>query len=142
MKNRFGPVASLKTPKGNVMAIWSPPLDMLNDNQQVVCYTMPVLDENGNGYGVVGIEIDMPYFAQHYLPDSDLLYHNSFYVIAGMKDQTLDLDWFIPSGVLAETYLKKRRPAQTQDWRRERDFRNKTGRIRNDGCLSKGIEGL
>lgn len=85
---------------------WSPPRDMLNDNQQVVCYTMPVLDENGNGYGVVGIEIDMPYFAQHYLPDSDLLYHNSFYVIAGMKDQTLDLDWFIPSGVLAETYLK------------------------------------
>ncbi|PKM48397.1 MAG: hypothetical protein CVV01_03710, partial [Firmicutes bacterium HGW-Firmicutes-6] len=85
---------------------WSPPRDLLEDNQQVVCYTMPVLDENGNGYGVVGIEIDMPYFSQHYLPDSDLLYHNSFYVIAGMRDQTLDLDWFIPNGVLAETYLK------------------------------------
>ncbi|MDO9490831.1 diguanylate cyclase domain-containing protein, partial [Acetobacterium sp.] len=85
---------------------WTTPRDLLKDNQQVVCYTMPVLDENGNGYGVMGIEIDMPYFSQHYLPDSDLLYHNSFYVIAGMTDQVLDLDWFIPSGVLAETYLK------------------------------------
>ena len=85
---------------------WTTPRDLLEDNQQVVCYTMPVLDENGKGYGVLGIEIDMPYFSQHYLPDSDLLYQNSFYVIAGMTDQVLDFDWFIPSGVLAETYLK------------------------------------
>lgn len=85
---------------------WAPPRDLLKDNQQVVTYTLPLLDENGNGYGVMGIEIDMPYFSQHYLPDSDLLYHNSFYVITQMIDQTLNLDWFIPSGVLAETYLK------------------------------------
>lgn len=85
---------------------WTTPRDLLKDNQQVVCYTMPVLDENGKGYGVLGIEIDMPYFSQHYLPDSDLLYQNSFYVIAGMTDQVLDFDWFIPGGVLAETYLK------------------------------------
>ncbi len=85
---------------------WSPPRDLLQDNQQVVTYTMPILDENGNGYGVIGIEIDMPYFARNYLPDSDLLYQNSFYVITQMADQSLNLDWFIPSGVLAETYLK------------------------------------
>lgn len=85
---------------------WSTPKDVLKDNQQVVCYTMPVLDANGNAYGVIGIEIDMPYFSQYYLPDSDLLYSNSFYVIAGMHDDALDFDWFIPSGVLAKTYLK------------------------------------
>ena len=85
---------------------WSTPQDILKDNQQVVCYTMPILDENGNGYGVMGIEIDMPYFSQSYLPDSDLIYHNSFYVIAGMENDALNLDWFIPSGVLAKTYLK------------------------------------
>ncbi|MBC3796084.1 bifunctional diguanylate cyclase/phosphodiesterase [Acetobacterium tundrae] len=91
---------------------WSTPKDILNDNQQVVCYTMPVLDENGNGYGVIGIEIAMPYFSQHYLPDSDLLYHNSFYVISEMHDNALDLGWFIPSGVLAKTYLKSGEPLQ------------------------------
>lgn len=85
---------------------WSTPRDLLNDSQQVVSYTLPILDENGNGYGVVGIEIDMPYFSQQYLPDSDLLYPNSFYVIAGLEDKVLNLDWFIPGGVLAETYLK------------------------------------
>lgn len=85
---------------------WSTPQDILKDNQQVVCYTMPILDENGKGYGVMGIEIDMPYFSQSYLPDSDLIYQNSFYVIAGMENDALDLNWFIPSGVLAKTYLK------------------------------------
>lgn len=85
---------------------WTKPIDLLKDNQQVVCYTLPVLDQDGNPYGVLGVEIDMPYFSQYYLPDSDLLYHNSFYVIAGMHDQALDLNWFIPGGVLAKTYLK------------------------------------
>lgn len=85
---------------------WSTPKDILNDNQQVVCYTMPILDADGNGYGVVGIEIAIPYFTQYYLPDSDLLYHNSFYVIAGMHENALDFKWFIPGGVLAKTYLK------------------------------------
>lgn len=108
---------------------WTPPRDLLNDNQQVVCYTIPVLDENGNGYGVVGIEIDMPYFAQHYLPDSDLLYHNSFYVIAGMQDQTLDLDWFIPSGVLAETYLKSGEQLEFRSQKDEGIFATKLGEL-------------
>ncbi|KNZ41734.1 bifunctional diguanylate cyclase/phosphodiesterase [Acetobacterium bakii] len=101
---------------------WSTPKDILNDNQQVVCYTMPVLDANGKGYGVIGIEIAIPYFAQHYLPNSDLLYHNSFYVIAGMEDNALDLDWFIPSGVLAKTYLKSDKPLQLKEVKEEGIF--------------------
>lgn len=108
---------------------WTTPRDLLKDNQQVVCYTMPVLDENGNGYGVVGIEIDMPYFSQHYLPDSDLLYHNSFYVIAGMTDQTLDLDWFIPSGVLAETYLKNGEQLKLKSLENEGVFETQLGEL-------------
>lgn len=108
---------------------WTTPRDLLKDNQQVVCYTMPVLDENGNGYGVVGIEIDMPYFSQHYLPDSDLLYHNSFYVIAGMTDQTLDLDWFIPSGVLAETYLKNGEQLKLKSLENEGVFETELGEL-------------
>lgn len=108
---------------------WTTPRDLLKDNQQVVCYTMPVLDENGNGYGVVGIEIDMPYFSQHYLPDSDLLYDNSFYVIAGMTDQTLDLDWFIPSGVLAKTYLKSGEQLKLESLESEGVFETELGEL-------------
>ncbi|WP_373482934.1 EAL domain-containing protein [Acetobacterium sp.] len=108
---------------------WTTPRDLLKDNQQVVCYTMPVLDENGNGYGVIGIEIDMPYFSQHYLPDSDLLYHNSFYVIAGMNDQTVDLDWFIPSGVLAETYLRNGEQLKLKSLENEGVFETELGEL-------------
>jgi hypothetical protein len=103
------PVWASTTEKGAEIerfGYWSKPVDILKDNQQVVCYTLPLLDKNGQAFGVMGIEIDMPYFAQYYLPDSDLLYHNSFYVIAGMHDQVLDFDWYIPSGILAQTYLK------------------------------------
>lgn len=98
---------------------WSKPTDILKDNQQVVCYTLPVLDSQGNAYGVLGIEIDMPYFSQYYLPDSDLLYHNSFYVIAGRHDQVLDFDWFIPGGILAQTYLKNGDQLQLEELKDE-----------------------
>jgi diguanylate cyclase (GGDEF)-like protein len=103
------PIWASTQSKGSEMeyyGYWSTPKDILKDNQQVVCYTMPILDENGKGYGVIGIEIDMPYFSQHYLPDSDLLYDNSFYVISEMDDTILNFDWFIPGGVLAKTYIK------------------------------------
>lgn len=85
---------------------WSPPQDLLKDNQQVVVYSLPILDADGQAYGVIGFEIDLPYFSQAYLPDTDLLFHNSFYVIAGMNDQNMDLNWFIPGGALAKTHLK------------------------------------
>lgn len=88
-------------------AYWSEPKDILKDNQQVITYTMPLLDQEEEAYGVVGIEIDLPYFSRHYLPDSDLLYDNSFYVMANQRDQILDFSYFIPSGLLAETYLEK-----------------------------------
>lgn len=101
---------------------WSTPKDLLQDNQQVVCYTMPILDENGNGYGVLGIEIALPYFSQYYLPDSDLLYHNSFYVISAMDNNALDFKWFIPSGVLAKTYLKSDEKLQLKEQKEEGIF--------------------
>lgn len=99
-----------KTFKGSEIerfGYWSEPKDILKDNQQVITYTMPLLDEEGEAYGVIGIEIDLPYFTRHYLPDSDLLYHNSFYVIANQRNQMLNFNYFIPSGLLAETYLEK-----------------------------------
>ncbi|MGV8906102.1 MAG: EAL domain-containing protein [Acetobacterium sp.] len=118
---------------------WSTPQDILHDNQQVVCYTMPVLDENGNGYGVLGIEIDMPYFSQHYLPDSDLLYDNSFYVITGMVDNTLDFKWYIPSGVLAKTYLKSDEQLQLKALKEEGIFETKLDEL---GSMASSVREL
>lgn len=84
---------------------WSAPGTILKDNQQVVFYTMPLLDTAGNAYGVLGIEISLPHFTQRYLPNADLPYQNSFYAIASVKEDDLSLEWFIPSGPLAQVYL-------------------------------------
>lgn len=119
---------------------WSTPRDLLNDNQQVVCYTLPVLDENGNGYGIVGIEIDMPYFSQQYLPDSDLLYPNSFYVIAGMNDQEVNLDWFIPGGVLAKTYLKSGEQLKLSPLENEGTFETKLDGLGSMVCSIRELK--
>lgn len=84
---------------------WSAPTDILKDGQKVVTYTMPILDKYGRPFGVLGAEISMSLFNQHYLPNRELPYPNSFYAISSFKDNRLDLSWFIPSGPLSEVHL-------------------------------------
>lgn len=86
---------------------WSAPADLLGDGQPVVTYTLPLLDEAGEGIGVIGVEISIPLFTRTYLPNAELPYPNSFYAIARLEDSFLDLNWYIPSGPLAQVYLKR-----------------------------------
>lgn len=86
---------------------WSAPQALLNDNQRAITYTLPLRDENGAGYGVVGIDISLSHFAQHYLPNVDLPYESSFYAISRVIDDEIALDWVIPSGPLAQVYLEQ-----------------------------------
>lgn len=88
------------------LGYWSKTMDLLKDNQKVICYTMPLLDEEGEGYGVIGIEMSLPFFSNSYLPYSDLLYQNSFYAVAGMYNDNA-YEWTIPGGALAQNYLRE-----------------------------------
>ncbi len=84
---------------------WSTPTDILGDKQQTICYTMPLINEVGEPYGVLGIEISLPYFTQNYLPNIELPYENSFYMVAPFGQETLSLNWYIPGGPLAQVYV-------------------------------------
>lgn len=84
---------------------WSAPRTIFNDNQQIVCYTLPLLTSRGQVYGVLGIEISILHFTQQYLPNTDLPYQTSFYSIASKEKDYLSLEWHIPSGPLAQVYL-------------------------------------
>lgn len=86
---------------------WSVPEAILEDNKYVVCYTLPLRDENGDAYGVIGAEISLQYFTQYYLPNTNLPYQNSFYAVASMDGESVDLNWLIPSGPLAQVYLQQ-----------------------------------
>lgn len=86
---------------------WQPPSDLLGNKQMGISYTMPLLDAEGRPYGVLGIEISLPYFTQNYLPNIELPYENSFYMVAPAGEQSLQLDWYIPGGPLAQVYVRQ-----------------------------------
>jgi PAS domain-containing protein len=83
-----------------------PPTSFLDDGVEAIYYTMPLLDRDGEAYGVVGVEITTSYMAQKYIPGKNLPYQNSFYLLAQEKDNVIDLGWFLPSGPVAYNFLK------------------------------------
>lgn len=86
---------------------WSTPFVILDDNQTIVSYTMPILDADRSLYGVLGIEISSSLLAQYYLPSTDIPYNNSFLAVASLKDNVMDLSWFIPNSPLAQVHLQQ-----------------------------------
>lgn len=86
---------------------WATPRDVLGDGHQVVTYTMPLLSRDGTAYGVLGIEISITLFTQHYLPATDLPYQNSFYSISCAGDDAISLSWYIPNSPLGQVYLRQ-----------------------------------
>lgn len=86
---------------------WSPPVNILDDGQQVISYTMPLIGRDGSAFGVVGIEISLTLINQRYLPSTDLAYQSSFYGISSVQDDTVHLEWYIPGGPIAQVYLKQ-----------------------------------
>lgn len=43
------------------LGYWSLPFDMFGNNQKVITYTMPLIDDQGNAFGVIGIEVSVDY---------------------------------------------------------------------------------
>lgn len=86
---------------------WATPSSLLKDGNKVVTYSLPLLDKRGKPFGVIGVEISFSHFTQRYLPNVDIPYQTGFYALAGSHGETIDLSWFIPSGPLAQVYLKK-----------------------------------
>lgn len=102
--------AALKEPKVEMerYGYWSPPDRILTDDQNAIYYTLPLVDKSGIPLGILGIEISLNYFMNHYLSDLDLPYENSFYALAPISDNVVMLDWFISASPAANVYLKKK----------------------------------
>ncbi len=106
----FNPIqASEQYPKSEIerYGYWSPPFILLGDNQQVICYTMPLLDSSGTAYGVIGVEISLTLIKQSYLPNTNMPFNNSFYAVMPLNEKELDTGWIIPGGPTAQVYLRQ-----------------------------------
>ncbi len=86
---------------------WSTPISVLGDGLEAVYYTMPLIDNDGTTYGIVGLEISLLHFTQSYLWNTDLPYENSFYALCSVKNNSIQTDWIVPGGPLASVYLSK-----------------------------------
>lgn len=84
---------------------WSRPYDILGDNCEVVTYTVPLIDNRGVPYAVLGIEVSAAYMIRNYLAINELPYKNSFYLLAAQKENKIMLDWYLSSRPIARNYM-------------------------------------
>lgn len=85
---------------------WSTPSDTMPCQDEAIRYTLPLLDGQGEAFGVLGVEITLPVFNRNYFPHTQLGYQDSFSLVAQVKQQQIKLNWFIPSAPVANYYLK------------------------------------
>lgn len=85
---------------------WSGTTSDINENNNDVYYTLPVVIENNKVIGIIGIEIDSEYFTEDYIPNSELDYEDSFYAITKVNEQSISIYDNMPSSDIAYEVLK------------------------------------
>lgn len=98
-------IASKKMAATEQYGYWSRPYDILGDNCEVVTYTVPLIDNRGVPYAVLGIEVSAAYMMRNYLAIDELPYDNSFYLIAAKKENKIMLDWYLSSRPITKNYM-------------------------------------
>lgn len=76
--------SSILSKEESFVGYWSLPFHLPNDNTQIITYSIPLVDKNGNLRGVFGIEISLEYLYR-FLPASELQPKNSLGYIIGIK---------------------------------------------------------
>ncbi|MFI3174663.1 MAG: GGDEF and EAL domain-containing protein [Bacillota bacterium] len=75
------------------LGYWSVMQDVTNENLQVLTYTVPILDKDGEPVGVIGVELSQEYLYK-FLPNDEFADEGSFgYVLATFDQET---DSFTP----------------------------------------------
>lgn len=85
---------------------WANPQRIISSNEEVVIYSLPLIDDDGKAFGVVGIDISKSTMASKYLFSAKLPYKNSFYAVSKIKDDVIDTDWVIAQTPYGNVQLK------------------------------------
>ncbi len=76
---------------------WAQPFDILGDGTKVLVYTLPLIDENGEAYGVIGAGINLKYLSEELIASTEMYYENSFYMASDYSENSLNKNWAVPS---------------------------------------------
>lgn len=92
---------------GQDLGYWSKPFKLSSDdNVEVITYSLPLLDENGAPYGVVGVGLTTDYLAKKLTYDELADNKRGFYVL-NSGNQTEDAnELLVTSGPLASVFLE------------------------------------
>ncbi len=91
---------------------WTTPIDMFGDGANVICYSVPLIDDDGHAFGVLGIEINLNYLSQTLLVSSELFYENSFYMISDFSGDSLNEKWAVPGNAFGDAYITVGEPLE------------------------------
>lgn len=78
---------------------WCASFQPLPEDSNVITYSVPLVDEEGKVFGVMGVEI-MPDHLRHFLPDDEIDRENRWGYMLGLRG--LDADEIIPVVLLSE----------------------------------------
>lgn len=97
-----------KSVKTEQYGYWNRPFDILDDGKEVITYTVPLLDKNGEVYGIFGAEISTVRLINKLLMENEIPYNDSFTLItAGDNKNGIVLDWYISDRPVLKASLNK-----------------------------------
>lgn len=68
-----------------LLGYWCPPFRLYEGDEEVVTYSVPLVDQRGRSVGVFGVEISLNYLYK-YLPPSDLMAVDSYGYVIGIRE--------------------------------------------------------
>ncbi len=86
---------------------WNEPINLFNDGSNVILYTVPLFDSNGQVFGVMGIEVNVDYLTQRKLVSSNLFYENSFFMLSDFNENSLNQQWAVPGNSFGSAYISQ-----------------------------------
>ena len=90
-----------------LLGYWSQPFKLSDNDLEIITYSMPVFDAEGDLRGIVGIEITINYLVQ-LLPASDIKQKDSLgYMLVYKKNQSSLYAPMVINGALQKRYIKE-----------------------------------
>lgn len=95
-----------------LLGYWSPPFKLYEGSEEVVTYSVPLVDKQGKAVGVFGVEISLNYLYK-YLPPSDLKASDSYgYVIGIRSGENEGIRPLVTRGALQKRILQGEMPME------------------------------
>lgn len=85
---------------------WSSPFSIGENNQEILTYTVPIMDDYGRPIGILGAEFRPDFLMNMYFPNLNLSFKNGFFIISQIEDdKVLNNEWLVSNSPLAYVHL-------------------------------------